>query len=524
MSRMRYRSVSFHQSQPNLDLLCLAAELGYNDVTFQTECGTLEPLHALRRRADERGYFGRIRELGMTVSLWVHEFEDVDPAWGEPALNNDRMWDALGERYRYVLTELLPQTDYLVLTVVETQVRATDPRVLARLVGTLNAQCRAAGKRLILRSFVWYPHEAEGIEAAVRQIPDDVIIMTKVVPQDWSLRGPDDPLLGRVAPHEQFIEIDIAGEYFRNDQVACCFTDVLERQYRHALDRGCTGLSVRVDRGWNPSEYQNCVLGQAQEVNLWALAYLATDREGGVEAAWRDYARRTFGPRAADTMIEVLRPTGKVMAESLCVRREPFGNTRSPIPVGRTMQRKPVARPFDPKDDALNEDPFHCNWSAWRWDPACAADYPRLRRGDPQVITEKTNAAALALESAEQSLRLIDSAREDLPLGAHAFFRFKLEENRFHLQAMTHAQLAWLKASRCLHIDDGDETERLRGEIGDHLAAIEALHRTHRHERCAVRWSGRDRSLTRGAYLDLPGFVTAFRQHWRPVLDGRRDV
>ncbi len=519
-----YRSLSFHESWPNFELIRLGRRLGFNDLTFQTEGGTLPRLRELRERADRLGYFRLARELGYTITVWVHEFNELDPSWGEPAPGNARFWRGIEARYDFVLGTLLPEIDSLALTVVETAADVTNPDLLLRLVETMQAACRRHGKRLIFRTFVHHPSQQEEVVAALARMPEDLVVMTKCVPQDWHLRHVDHPLLGAVGGRRQYVEADIAGEYWREDHLANAFTPLLERRFRHWEERGISGLSVRVDRGWKPWIRQATVLGEAQEANLWMLGLRASGRVSGPDEAWDAYTQSVFGERAAAQMKAALMTTGAVVAESLCVGRETFGNGRQRIPAIETMQAvpgppaatdaegRPTAAPYDDEEDALGRNPFHRNWSVFRWDPSLAGEYGRIRRGDPAWIHRKEEDAAAADALARESLERLDSIRGDLPAGAHAYFRFRLEENLLHLRAMTAMELAWLKAERRLYSGGDGEKRVLLREIRGHLADLDRLRRDRGAEILRCTWGGRHRELRRFAYLDIAGFVREFRR------------
>jgi len=129
--------------------------------------------------------FELIKSLGLNVSLWVHEFADYNEQWGRPSPDNAVLWRELSKRYDHILTELMPEVNTLVLTVVETQVKATDPELLRPLATTIKAACDRHGRGFILRSFVHHPEELDEVSDAISSLPDDITIMTKSVPQDW---------------------------------------------------------------------------------------------------------------------------------------------------------------------------------------------------------------------------------------------------------------------------------------------------------------------------------------------------
>jgi hypothetical protein len=482
----------------NRDLVRLAAQVGFNDVTIQTELYTMPKLEALRRWADQTGNFKFIKDQGMTLSVWVHELNDLPEDIGEPTLDNERLWTELRKRYRYICTELLPEVDYFILTVVESQLWVSeDAEVLTKLVSVINDECHKAGKKLVFRTFLWYVKEADVIMKSLRDLPEDVIVMSKCVPQDWHLRGVDNPFIGKAGRRDQYIEFDIAGEYFKLTHVACARTDVLKRQLEFAARHHCDGISVRVDR------YGSTPWGQAQEANLWFLGLYGSGRCHDEMKIWQRYATELFGPKAAPAMVEALYPTGGVVAEAECVERESFGMSRDFRPTSRGGRLGTM------------ENPFYVLHSPAVWDPSLKPVYEKILSGDPEIIGRKQQAFDEHLASANRSLELIDSVKDDLPPGAYPFFRWKLEENRFLLEIFCHMELAWLKDQRIRHTDAPNEKEALKDQVDQHLKTFLNLYETETGKTLQVTWRGKTHSLRRGSYHDWMGWYNLFRNYRR---------
>jgi hypothetical protein len=337
--------------------------------------------------------------------------------------------------------------------------------------------------------------------------------MTKCVPQDWHLRSIDDRLIGNF-DKRQIVESDIAGEYFRMDNVANCFTDILEEQFKYWTQKGVCGISVRPDR-W-AHDHLNIVLNQPQEVNLWVLGHLASGKSDNTDEIWKKYSRKAFGEKAADIMTAALKPTGQVNAEALCVGNETFGDTRNSIPAINSMHKKCFVPMTDEEDEknGLWLNPFHSNWSVFRWDKSYLPEYHKTRKGHPDVIRDKTAAYKNALSSADKSLELVETARRMLLPDAYEFYKFKLEENKFHLIAMCEIELAWLKSSNiAYYCTSSEEKAKITHEITEHLNILESL--TVRYdENVECDLNGRRYILKRGSYLDIAGFVSEFKRFW----------
>lgn len=508
---MNYRSISSHRGMPDPQVIDLAARLGYNDVCFQIEGEQSRMLRELRERWDRSGTPAHIKSLDMTISLWVHEFEDLDPEWGEPVLENERLWAELRARYVRLLTEELPEVDWLVLTVVESTVRVTDPRMLETLCLLLREVCAECGRKLMIRSFVWTLKEFAGVQEAIAKLPDDISVMTKYVPQDWHRGSYDDgapfhdPLIGKVGNKQQFVELDIAGEYFRGDQIAHCFAEELHKRFAFWKEQGVDGISVRIDRGWRAYHHHDCILHEVQESNLWCLGQWMTGVAEDIDIPLVAWATERFGSEVAEEMAAIARLCDNVTRESLTVCNEPFGDTRRPQPAYRSLvpPKEAPATLTHPAKAENHIDPF-CRWLAlWRWDPSLTDRYEKLRTGDPAMSQQKEDDLNKALSDADEALSRLKAIQEKMTPGAYEFIRFRLEENRHHLLLMSYGALAWLA---CLRRD----METMETHLQQMMQEWEA----HRHEAATVVWpEGRTRYLQRCIKLEVPQFCAELRRH-----------
>lgn len=520
-----YRSIAFVKD-PDHDVIRRAADLGFTDLCVHDRM-TVDAKTTL----DRNGAFDLADELGLTTTLWASELDDLRTGWGPVDVENDRLWQAIADRYRYRLSELFPDLDHVALKVVESDTFVQDRAQLRRLVETMNDVCRETDTTLIFRSFVHQPEHLEEVVAAAEEMPDDVVFQSKDVPQDWHLRSVDHPFIGQFPERTEIVETDVAGEYFRRDQLANCFTELLAERFGRWTDRGVDGISVRVN--WHNNEWvggrnrpywahQYKLTREPQEANLWALGYLATGR-GDVDDAWSDYGTERFGPAAAEAVERAFRPTGEVVAEALCVGRETFGDTRQQIPAIRTMRDRTATRRSDAEaedvfrgvDEGVRRiNPFAQNWSVWRWDDSFVDDYHRLRTGHPSVIDEKEAGYESASRTAAACLDAFADARPHLSEGRYDYHRFRLEETQYHLDVMCHAALAWLYASNDLYYaDDPEGLEGALDAVHGHLEDLRALaDRKGESRECVV--DGDAHRLERGRYVDPAGYVEEFTRYW----------
>ncbi|HVT82301.1 MAG TPA: hypothetical protein VHM90_16785 [Phycisphaerae bacterium] len=424
------RIVSFHRGRADKNLIKLASQLGFNGVQFQIEGSNEAGIREFAARDANEHLVDYCHSLGMKVTVWVHEVSDMpsllSPNYPGPvSVDNQKIWDILEQRYEWILKDAIPAVDGLVLTTVETQVNATDSALMLKLVNLIDRKCREHGKSLIVRTFVWRPDELESVMGAVKKMPEDITVMTKIVAQDWQMRGTYAAELGAVGGRPQIVEFDVAGEYFLTNSVANCMVDLLHRQFDYAVAKGAQGICVRVDRG------DDSVLFEPSEVNLWALGMLAAGATSDGNEIWNRWATYRYGASAAPGIVKTLKPTSEVIAEMLSVGPFTLGDTRLYSGATRSYLPQPTA------------DIFSQNWQNWKWDPA---KYSPIRdqaeTGDSGFVAELQKQKAAALALAEQSLRDLEDVRSKLTERDYRILYTRLISNKAHLQFRTIVALA----------------------------------------------------------------------------------
>ena len=330
-----------------MELIKLAKEVGYNGVQIQTENGTLKPLEKFAEYNQRTHLVENCHQLGMQVSIWIHELNDIPDEFllkpdagklkpGEIVcnygftgaekivlnINDPKLWALLDTRYDYILTKLIPDVDVLVLTVTETQVHATNPELFVPLVRFLDDKCRKHGKQFQVRTFVWHPEDLDNLMTTIQKLPQDVMVMSKCVPQDWHLRSINSPELGQVGNRGQIEEWDVEGEYFGLNKLVNCMSGLLQRQFDYGMSQGIKGICVRVDRD------NQSVLHQPSEANMWALGLLASGRATTLEQVWKTWATNRYGSDAGLAVIPALIHTTEVVQEALYIENFSFGDGR----------------------------------------------------------------------------------------------------------------------------------------------------------------------------------------------------
>jgi hypothetical protein len=447
-----YRIVSFHKGRADKRLIRLAHELGFNGVQIQIEGSTVKGIKEFAKYDAKEHLVDYCHSLGMKVTLWVHELSDVPYPWmpewlGPVTTDNPAIWSLLDARYEWMLSQAVPNVDGLVLTVVETYIRATDTNVMVKLAQLLREKCDKHHKSLIVRTFVWYPEEFKNVMAAVDKLPQDQVIMSKCVPQDWNLRGMDALEIGDVGGRPQIEEFDVAGEYFLKSTVPNCMPDLLKRQFDYGVSKGIQGICVRVDRD------DASVLHEPNEVNLWALGMLASGAADNVDDIWQAWATNRFGKAAAPGVIRTLRPAGDVVAEMLSIGSFSFGDTRRFPPLG--------------DEDFLGQ--LHQNW--W-WDDKYSDEHFKAEAGDEAYTNQIAIAKNRASSLAQSCLMDLDLVKDKLKSEDYEILRTRLLTTKAQMDLRGPMAVAVLDYRRLANATTDDARDSADAALQGDLARL----------------------------------------------------
>lgn len=461
-----YRIVSFHQGRADMELIKLAKEAGYNGVQIQTEYGTLKPLQKFAEYDQRTQLIENCHKLGMQVSIWVHELNDIPdkfllkqvPGGLKPGeivcnyglagdkrivinLNDPQLWAMLDERYEYILKDLIPDVDALVLTVTETQIHATNPELFIRLVRLLDDKCKKYGKKLHVRTFVWHLEDLNNLMTTLKELPEDVVVMSKCVPQDWHLRSINALELGRVGNHEQIEEWDVEGEYFGLNKLVNCMPGLLQRQLAYGMSQGMKGICVRVDRG------NQSVLNQPSEVNMWALGLLASGQASTVEGVWKTWAIHRYGNKAGPAIIPALVHSTDVVQEALYIDNFSFFDSRNRLgPAGE-------------------KDVFQHLSNPQLWSDKYKSLHDRLVMGDPAEIAQVESNKLVALEMASNSVVALERTRLLLEPSDYVQLQRGLLANQVQLEWRAPMHLAYLRHRLLVNTNNSLKREELTAAI-----------------------------------------------------------
>jgi hypothetical protein len=425
-------------------------------VQIQIEGSTLAGIKQFAAYDAREHLIDYCHKLGMTVTIWVHELSDLPAPWlpewlGPVTPDNTALWNVLNDRYEWMLRDEIPNIDGLCLTVVETQIRATDPDVMAKLATLIRSKCDKYHKQFMLRTFVWYPDEFSDVMKGIAKLPADTVIMSKCVPQDWQLRGMFASEIGDVGGKPQIIEYDVAGEYFRRNEVANCMPELLKKHFDYDLKNHVQGVCLRVDRE------DESVLDQPSEVNLWTLGMLAAGASNDLDEIWRAWASNRFGAKAADGVVAALKPAGSIVEEMLSVGPFTFGDTRQ-FPI---LADEYVLQP----------------WQNYFWDPAKYEPiHEQEESGDPAFVAQVAADKARARQQAELCLTNLDLVKDQLSPQDYQILHTRLLSNKIQLSFRAPMVMATLHYNQMMSAEtpEGrDAADRLmQADLAELRAAV----------------------------------------------------
>lgn len=242
---------------------------------------------------------------------------------------------------------------------------------------------KAAGKKLVIRDFIYQKEEQEQFAKALDKLPIDIVLSLKNTPHDFYPTFPDNPLIGKVGKREQWIEYDVHGQYFGWGATPSIMIDDLIHRLNYGRENNVSGFIMRTD--WEGVQDTSC-FDTPNLINLYAAAILgknpgADKRE--IYARWlveEELVADGISPKALRECIEwsmkLLEQTWPLVCSTVFVNGTVFSdnsafhvNIRQPTWIAEThhslknwfsgaddalgMQDKNAKKILDEKDEAL---------------------------------------------------------------------------------------------------------------------------------------------------------------------------
>lgn len=303
-----------------VEMIHKAQQAGMNTISLSHEVvmNAEEILWDWHRYQHLRRFCDEAHRCGMQVYLWNHQINNPPEVLIRPPegagprrlyLDDPRLWEWLADRYARVIARV-PNFDGIILSLTESEFQVhrenvavssmSQPERMAKVIETVYRPLAEHGKRLWVRDFLRTPEEMGSFLEALARVSPSVGVLTKCVPNDWQYRYPPHPLLGRVAPHMQVMELDLYNETAGNRNLVMPAPRYYQEQLRRARDLGLAGAVGRCDDGFRSNA------GTPAAFNIFAYSRLLHDPDADIGAMWQEFFVPFYGEAAAAVAIGVL--------------------------------------------------------------------------------------------------------------------------------------------------------------------------------------------------------------------------
>jgi hypothetical protein len=209
----------------------------------------------------------------------------------------------------------------------------------SRIIDGMYRAAKRHGKKLVIRDFVFDRKAQDDLAKAMVDLPQDIVICLKNTPHDYYPTFPDNPRIGAVGEHTEWIEFDALGQYFGWGVSPAIMTEDLRARLEFARGKGADGLLVRID--WEGLQGHSA-LRSMNALNVYAASLLGahpTISNADIYRAWNNdvhAVRADLGPSAQEGALawvqDVLEQAWPITARTLFTRDCVFSDS-SYIPV-----------------------------------------------------------------------------------------------------------------------------------------------------------------------------------------------
>ncbi len=192
---------------------------------------------------------------------------------------------------------------------------------------------RDAGKKLVIRDFIYQKEEQDQFAQALEILPIEIALSLKNTPHDFYPTFPDNPLIGKVGSREQWIEYDVYGQYFGWGIAPSIMTDDLTHRLQYGLENNVSGYIMRTD--WEGVQDYSC-FDTANLINLYAAAILGRNPDAEkreIYTRWiveEKLTAETTSPKAlkdcVDWAMKVMEQTWPLMKKTAFVNGTVFSD------------------------------------------------------------------------------------------------------------------------------------------------------------------------------------------------------
>jgi hypothetical protein len=154
----------------------------------------------------------------------------------------------------------------------------------SQLILAMHRPIKRAGKELVIRDFVFDRKAQNELAEALERLPEDVVISLKNTPHDYYPTFPDNPRIGHVGPHRQWLEFDCMAQYFGWGVGPAIMIEDQRARLERGRAAGIEGVLLRTD--WESLDGHSA-FHTPNMLNLHSGAALGVDLAAPARAIYR---------------------------------------------------------------------------------------------------------------------------------------------------------------------------------------------------------------------------------------------
>ncbi|MGP8245542.1 MAG: hypothetical protein ACLQVN_13610 [Bryobacteraceae bacterium] len=333
----------------------------------------------------------------------------------------------------------------------------------ANLFAAMYEPLKAKGKLLVVRDFAYTKEEQNLTIDACDKVSKDIVIALKNTPHDFYPTFPDNPRIGHVGSHPQWVEYDTWGQFYGLGFFPCGQVEDIQRRLAYSKQNGVTGVQLRTD--WEVMS-EGSVFNSLNLLNLFAGAMLARNHQEAPEKIYRTWlSYGLLNPLQAessqsasvpvqtadmDRFRDMMRASWPVMEKTLFVRGHVFHDDG--------MFPESVTRAFDTMVTFHGRDD---------WDPGASRRVEPTDENIEAIIAEK--------EDAEREVRRLPAIlkvdQAQLPATAKSSLKTTLDLYQFYVRGFKYCAIVCFRVRKAINTSNPADIQAA-GKAADDLLAF----------------------------------------------------
>jgi hypothetical protein len=334
-----------------------------------------------------------------------------------------------------------------------------------KLVEVIYKPLSKGGKVLAVRDFTKTPQDQDLLLRTIVDFPNDVVIVLKYAQQDYYQTFPNNPKIGQVGNHPQWIEFDCWGQFYGIGFFPCSIVEDMQKRIKYCLSRGAEGIMLRTD--WERLT-EGSVFNSFNLVNVFGGAYLASDINidlNIIYKKWLEYGLLSplhsesemkepipiNSQKALENLRNFMQRSWYIMTKTLYVRGAPLTSS-SCFP--QTV------------DDAYKVINIKCTW-----DP----NFSKLIEPTDENLKEILNEKEDALKEVSQLSEILKIEEIGLPEEIASELKIILQLYRLYVEGFQLSTKAIFLAKKALMTKSEDDIKATRNALSELLSFKEKI-------------------------------------------------